>query len=274
MTLQQIIAGLGAGQTVGMAEAGKDLTQESAAEFFNIEGAGRAISEGERKALNKDVRRKKRRGVGRGIGAFIGFLLGGAPGAAIGSLGGQGLAALTQRGGYKLGEVSSGLDNENKLFYQGAREDVSSAESDTNRFINQANDKYLTDIAINTVRDYFLASSFVEAGVTPKGIKDIGSFARSTDAEGNLLGLLKGAKASFGAEKSRAATKLLSDEFLDNDALFKFLKPDSSTVGSSGFLGRKRIDTLAGMGRDTISRKYGLDAFKRGSGRARIPLLG
>ena len=115
MTLQQIIAGLGAGQAVGMAEAGKDLTQESAAELFDIKGAGRAITEGGRKASDKDVRRKRRRGAGRVLGGFLGYLLGGPLGLAVGSLGGQTLAALTQRGGYKLGEVSSGLDNENKL---------------------------------------------------------------------------------------------------------------------------------------------------------------
>ena len=240
MTLQQIIAGLGAGQAVGMAESGKDLTQESAAELFDIRGAGRAITEGGRKASDKDVRRKRRRGVGRVLGGFLGYLLGGslglAPlGLALGSLGGQGIAALTQRGGYKLGEVSSGLDNENKLFYQGAREDVSAAERDTNRFVKSANDKYLTDIAVNTVRDYFLGSSLAESGITSKALRDIPAFAKSTDAEGNVLGLLKGAKASFGADKSRRATEKLYGESLGGD-FFDLLNIGSAATTRGKFI--------------------------------------
>ena len=235
MTLQQIIAGLGAGQAVGMAEAGKDLTQESAAELFDIKGAGRAITEGGRKASDKDVRRKRRRGAGRVLGGFLGYLLGGPLGLAVGSLGGQTLAALTQRGGYKLGEVSSGLDNENKLFYQGAREDVSAAERDTNRFVKSANDKYLTDIAVNTVRDYFLGSSLAESGITSKALRDIPAFAKSTDAEGNVLGLLKGAKASFGADKSRRATEKLYGDSLGGD-FFDLLNISSAATTRGKFI--------------------------------------
>lgn len=235
MTLQQIIAGLGAGQAVGMAEAGKDLTQQSAAELFDIKGAGRAITEGSRKASDKDVRRKKRRGVGRFLGGLIGYILGGPAGLAFGSLGGQGLAALTQRGGYKLGEVSSGLDSENNLFYQGAREDVSAAERDTNRFVKSANDKYLTDIAVNTVRDYFLGSSLAESGITSKALGDIPAFAKSTDAEGNILGLLKGAKASFGADKARRATEKLYGDSLGGD-FFDLLNIGSAATTRGKFI--------------------------------------
>tara|TARA_R100000963_G_C4642691_1_gene106373 strand:+ start:35 stop:814 length:780 start_codon:yes stop_codon:yes gene_type:complete len=235
MTLQQIIAGLGAGQAVGMAEAGKDLTQESAAELFDIRGAGRAITEGGKEASDKDVRRKRRTGAGRVLGGFLGYLLGGPLGLAAGSLGGQGIAALTQRGGYELGEVSSGLDNENKLFYQGAREDVSAVERDTNRFIKSANDKYLTDIAVNTVRDYFLGSSLAESGITSKALTDIPAFAKSTDAEGNILGLLKGAKASFGADKSKRATEKLYGESLGGD-LFDLLNISSAATTRGSFI--------------------------------------
>jgi len=163
MTLAQIMAGMGASQAVGMASTGALLTQTAQGEARDLRDAQRRLKEQEEEASRKAERRGKRLGVGRMLGMAAGALLalptGGlslAAGAALGSGAGQLAAGASQRGGYKLDKVSSGLGE--GMFFKGGRADISSAERDTNRYIDEANSGFVTNALVNVASDYLTFS--------------------------------------------------------------------------------------------------------------------
>ena len=174
MTLAEIMAGLGASQAVGGARTGALLTQTVEGERRDLRDARKRLEEQQKERDRKAKRRDKRRGFGRLVGGGIGFLLGGAPGAAIGSAIGQGGAAATQRGGYKLDDVSAGLGQ--GMFFKGGREDISTAERDINRYLDDANTGFITNIATSAVSDYLTAGQLGKAfpGIRGGGFKAIG----------------------------------------------------------------------------------------------------
>ena len=174
MTLAEIMAGLGASQAVGGARTGALLTQTAEGERRQLLDAQRRLEEQQKDRERKAKRREKRRGVGRLLGSTIGFLVGGPAGAAIGSGLGQAGAAATQRGGYKLGDVSSGLGE--GMFFKGGRADISSAERDVNRYLDDANKGFLTNIATSAVSDYLTAGQLGKAfpGIRGGGFKAFG----------------------------------------------------------------------------------------------------
>ena len=181
MTLAEIMAGLGASQAVGGARTGALLTQTAEGERRQLLDAQRRLEEQQKDRGRKAKRREKRRGVGRLLGSTIGFLIGGPAGAAIGSGLGQAGAAATQRGGYKLGDVSSGLGE--GMFFKGGRADISSAERDTNRYLDEANQGFLTNIAASAASDFLTFSSLGKLG----GAEKYGAIAAGEGGRGEAL---------------------------------------------------------------------------------------
>ena len=274
MTLAEIMAGLGASQAIGQASTGALLTRTAEGERRDILDAQRELEEQRRARQRKAKTREKRRGIGRLIGSAAGALLalptGGlslAAGAALGSALGQAGAAATEKGGYKLGRVGSGLGE--GMFFKGGRADISSAEADINRYIDEANTGYLQNIGASAVTDYFTALSVGK-------IKGFDKYADIAAGEGGRGAALKEMfkDTIFKKAPEQGSTIFGIDLDLPIDDVRLPLPNRPSTVGAQGFLGGKRVDTLAGMGRDFINRSYGLDAFDRGRGMSRIPLLG
>jgi len=188
MTLAEIMAGLGASQAVGGARTGALLTQTAEGERRQLREAQRRLEEQQKDRERKAKRREKRRGIGRLIGSAAGALLalptGGlslAAGAALGSAVGQTGAALSQRGGYKLGDVSSGLGE--GMFFKGGRADISSAERDTNRYLDEANQGFLTNIAASAASDFLTFSSLGKLG----GAEKYGAIAAGEGGRGEAL---------------------------------------------------------------------------------------
>ena len=187
MTLAEIMAGLGASQAVGGARTGALLTQTVEGERRDLRDARKRLEEQQKERDRKAKRRDKRRGFGRLVGGGIGFLLGGAPGAALGSAIGQGGAAATQRGGYKLDDVSAGLGQ--GMFFKGGREDISTAERDINRYLDDANTGFITNIATSAVSDYLTAGQLGKAfpGIRGGGFKAIGEKGLGFDSLMEML---------------------------------------------------------------------------------------
>mgnify|MGYP003674972144 FL=1 len=206
MTLAEIMAGLGASQAVGSARTGASLTQAVEGEARDLRDAQRRLQEQEEEAARKDRRRKKRLGVGRmlgmGLGALLALPTGGlslAAGAALGSGAGQLAAGASQRGGYKLDKVSSGLGE--GMFFRGGREDISSAERDTNRYINDANSSFVTNALVNVASDYLTFSSLGKLG----GAEKYGAIAAGEGGRGEALKqLLKDNVFDFGKKGMKA----------------------------------------------------------------------
>jgi len=191
MTLAQIMAGMGASQAVGMASTGALLTQTAQGEARDLRDAQRRLKEQEEEASRKAERRGKRLGVGRmlgmGIGALLALPTGGvslAAGAALGSGAGQLAAGASQRGGYKLDKVSSGLGE--GMFFKGGRADISSAERDTNRYIDEANSGFVTNALVNVASDYLTFSSLGKLG----GAEKYGAIAAGEGGRGEALNQL------------------------------------------------------------------------------------
>ena len=271
MTLAEIMAGLGASQAIGQASTGALLTRTAEGERRDILDAQRQLEEQQRARERKAKTRGRRRGIGRLIGSAAGALLalptGGlslAAGAALGSALGQAGAAATEKGGYKLGRVGSGLGG--GMFFKGGRADISSAEADINRYIDEANTGYLQNIAASTVTDYLTASSLGK-------LEGFGKYADIAAGEGGRGAALREMFKDTIFKKAPEQGSTIFGIDLPTDDLRLPLPNRPSTVGSQGFLGGKRVDTLAGLGRDSISRSFGLDAFGRGRGMSRIPGL-
>lgn len=222
MTLAEIMAGLGASQAVGGARTGALLTQTAEGERRQLLDAQRRLEEQENERKRKARRREKRRGIGRLIGGAAGALLalptGGlslAAGAALGSAAGQAGAALTQRGGYKLGDVSSGLGE--GMFFKGGRENISSAEREINRYLDEANQGFLSNIAASAASDFLTISSLGKLG----GVEKYGAIAAE-----------KGRGAALGELFKENIFDPIKSGLLDRSAETAI----SSTVGSSGSL--------------------------------------
>ena len=206
MTLAEIMAGLGASQAVGRASTGALLTQTAQGEARDLRDAQRRLKEQEAEAARKAERRGKRLGVGRMLGMAAGALLalptGGlslAAGAALGSGAGQLAAGASQRGGYKLDKVSSGLGE--GMFFKGGRADISSAERDTNRYINDANSSFVTNALVNVASDYLTFSSLGKLG----GAEKYGAIAAGEGGRGEALKqLLKDNVFDFGKKGMKA----------------------------------------------------------------------
>ena len=211
MTLAEIMAGLGASQAVGSARTGALLTSDSERERRELLDAQRRLAEQEAEAARKAERRGKRLGVGRMLGMAAGALLalptGGlslAAGAALGSGAGQLAAGASQRGGYKLDKVSSGLGA--GMFFKGGRADISSAERDTNRYINDANSSFVTNALVNVASDYLTFSSLGKLG----GAEKYGAIAAGEGGRGEALKqLLKDNVFNFGKPTETAISSTL-----------------------------------------------------------------
>ena len=232
MTLAEIMAGLGASQAIGQASTGALLTRTAEGERRDILDAQRELEEQQRARQRKAKTREKRRGIGRLIGSAAGALLalptGGlslAAGAALGSALGQAGAAATEKGGYKLGDVRSGLGE--GMFFKGGRADISSAEADINRYLDDANTGDLQNIGVSAVTDYLTASSL-----------------------GKLEGFGKYADIAAG-EGGRGAA--LSEMF--KDTIFKKAPVAPSTVGSSTALGQGTLGDVT----DRVLERFQFD---------------
>ena len=223
MTLAEIMAGLGASQAVGGARTGALLTQTVEGERRDLRDARKRLEEQQKERDRKAKRRDKRRGFGRLVGGGIGFLLGGAPGAALGSAIGQGGAAATQRGGYKLDDVSAGLGQ--GMFFKGGREDISTAERDINRYLDDANTGFITNIATSAVSDYLTAGQLGKAfpGIRGGGFKAIGEKGLGFDS---IMEMLR-----FDPETT--GLKEITKEF-NPKSLFKVTGSDSDPFTKSG----------------------------------------
>jgi len=226
MTLAEIMAGLGASQAVGGARTGALLTQTAEGERRQLLDAQRRLEEQKKDRERKAKRREKRRGFGRLVGSTIGFLVGGPAGAAIGSGLGQAGAAATQRGGYKLGDVSSGLGE--GMFFKGGRADISSAERDVNRYLDDANKGFLTNIATSAITDYFTAGQVekVAPGIRGGGFKAFGQ-------KGVSLGdMLKYDPKSTGlgafGKKGFIPSAIYSPKTMATEGYLDFVRPDIS----------------------------------------------
>ena len=222
MTLAEIMAGLGASQAVGGASTGALLTQTAEGERRQLLDAQRRLEEQENERKRKARRREKRRGIGR--------LIGSAAGAALGSAAGQAGAALTQRGGYKLGDVSSGLGE--GMFFKGGRENISSAEREINRYLDEANQGFLSNIAASAASDFLTISSLGKLG----GVEKYGAIAAE-----------KGRGAALGELFKENIFDPIKSGLLDRSAETAI----SSTVGSSGSLAG---GTLGGATESALER--------------------
>ena len=223
--LSQLAAARSSGQALG-GLAGLQLKKTGFEEQRALEDEIRRIEEFEKAELQSAKKREGRRGRGRLAGLLAGAGLAMATGGtslAIGLAGGLGSAAGQELGARglgtsaglgsrkrRLGRISKGLKAPG-LFFGGKRKDIETMRTDLNKFLGDAdrhfNQKVLTSAAIDAFSAY-------RAGGT-----NLAKFARSTDAEGNVLGLIKGFKAMKTADASRllasgvssAATPSLSD---------------------------------------------------------------
>ena len=172
MTLAEILAGIRAGQAVGQSESFTDLTGAVAEERRSLADARRQLQEQTKERERQAARQEKRRGRGRLAGSILGGLAGAllapltgglsikagaALGAGLGSFGGQKAA-----GDLSLDDVRSGLGG--GMFFRGAREDISGAERDTNRFLNEAEENFKQKQLTSAVGDALTAFNIAGMG--------------------------------------------------------------------------------------------------------------
>ena len=250
MTLAEIMAGLGASQAVGGARTGALLTETVEGERRDLRDARKRLEEQQKERDRKAKRRDKRRGFGRLIGGGIGFLLGGAPGAALGSAIGQGGAAATQRGGYKLDDVSAGLGQ--GMFFKGGREDISTAERDINRYLDDANTGFITNIATSAVSDYLTAGQLGKAfpGIRGGGFKAIGEKGLGFDSFMEMLRFdpedtgLPFTKGGFNPKSILKVTGSDSDPFTKSGGFMSLL--DQQSMASNRNIFDNYISSIRG----------------------------
>ena len=158
MTLAEILAGIRAGQAVGQSESFTNLTGAAAEERRSLADARRQLQEQRKERERQAARQERRRGRGRTVGSLLGaglallatggtaapLLLGAATG--LGSFAGQKAA-----GDLSLDDVRSGLGG--GMFFRGAREDISGAERDVNRFLNEAEQNFKQRQAVSAIGD-------------------------------------------------------------------------------------------------------------------------
>ena len=168
--------------------------------------AGQAAGMGETGAQLSITAEEKRRGIGRLIGGTAGFLIGGAGGRAIGSAIGQSIGGAGQR----VGRVSSGLGQ--GMFFSGAREALSSSESDINRFIGEANKGFTNQVLASAATDYLSGLRAEQLGITPESLKDLGGATLEGIRTGGLgegLGTIQDYLQSFKPGAFGSSSSLL-----------------------------------------------------------------
>jgi hypothetical protein len=163
MTLAEIMAGARAGQSIGQAQSFTNLTGTAADERRALADARRQLEEQQKERERQAAGQEKKRGRGRLIGSILGGLAGvalapltgglsikggAALGAGLGSFAGQKAA-----GDLSLDDVSSGLAG--GMFFSGAREDISGAERDVNRFLSEAEDNFKQKQFTSAIGDAF-----------------------------------------------------------------------------------------------------------------------
>ena len=158
MTLAEIMAGARAGQSIGQAQSFTNLTGAAAEERRSLADARRQLEEQRKERERQAARQERRRGRGRTLGGLLGaglallasggtaapLVLGAASG--LGSFAGQKAA-----GDLSLDDVRSGLGG--GMFFRGAREDISGAERDVNRFLNEAEQNFKQRQAVSAIGD-------------------------------------------------------------------------------------------------------------------------
>ena len=144
MTLAEIMAGVRAGQSIGQAQSFTNLTGTAADERRALADARRQLEEQQKERERQAAGQERKRGRGRLLGGLLGAGLAFATGGTSLALGaGAGLGSfLGQKavGHLSLDDVSSGLGG--GMFFGGAREDISGAERDVNRFLSEAEDNF------------------------------------------------------------------------------------------------------------------------------------
>mgnify|MGYP003109522110 CR=1 FL=1 len=188
MTLAELLAGIQASQSAGFGATGADLSVTAESERRALQDARRQLQEQEKARGRSAKRREQRRGIGRTIGTGLGLLLalptGGlslGAGAALGSALGQTAATAGQR----VRGVESGLGS--GMFFRGAREDVSSAQRDINRYISDANKGFANQIIASSIGDYFLGQQLGQLAGTAKYATAAEGFGRKKAAKDMLL---------------------------------------------------------------------------------------
>jgi len=191
MTLAELLASARGGQSVGFAQTRRELTSTAEKDRRALNKAMMGLKDAYRGAGEQFEDIKRDSSLGRLIGKGVGFLVGGAPLASIfGTVGSE-----IGRAGRKVGSLPTELVN--TTFFQGGREKFDASKADLNRFISRANASLSDSLVSNAISDFITSSQLVSAGITPERLRSIPGFTRSTDAEGNVLGLRRGIQSAF-----------------------------------------------------------------------------
>jgi hypothetical protein len=155
--------------------------------------------------------------LGGGIGLLLGGPWGAALGAGIGSYGGGHLA--TRRDVSDLAEqeraAKRSLESFGDTFFHGSKfGEAKSYGRDLSRYVSVAKTQLKDRLVKNALMDALYAYTGSKSLMKwdPSGVgSNIGSFVKSTDPEGNVLGTLEGVKAYSKAAKSKAMTAAGAD---------------------------------------------------------------
>ena len=114
------------------------------------------------------------------------------------------------------------------MFFKGGRADISSAERDVNRYLDDANKGFLTNIATSAITDYFTAGQVekVAPGIRGGGFKAFGQ-------KGVSLGdMLKYDPKSTGlgafGKKGFIPSAIYSPKTMATEGYLDFVRPDIS----------------------------------------------
>ena len=191
MTLAELLAIARGGQSVGFAQTKRELTSTAEKDRRALNRAMMGLKDAYKGAGEQFQDIKEDSSLGRLVGKGVGFAFGGAPLASIfGAVGSE-----IGRAGRKIKSVPTELVD--TTFFQGSREKFDASKADLNRFISTANASLSDSLVSNAISDFITSSQLVSAGITPEKLRSIPGFARSTDSEGNVLGLRRGIQSAF-----------------------------------------------------------------------------
>jgi hypothetical protein len=191
MTLAELLAMVRGTLGAGFAQTGRALTSAAQKDRRTIQRGLTGLKDAYRGAGEQFEDIKRDSSLGRLIGKGVGFLVGGAPLASIlGTVGSE-----VGRAGRKVKSIPTELAD--TTFFQGGREKFDASKADLNRFISRANASFSDSLISNAISDFITSSQLERAGITPEKLRSIPGFARSTDAEGNVLGLRRGVQSAF-----------------------------------------------------------------------------
>jgi len=191
MTLAELLAMVRGTVGVGFAQTGRALSSVAQQDRRAIQRALTGLKDAYRSAGEQFEDIKKDSSIGRLIGKGVGFVAGGAPLASIlGAVGSE-----VGRAGRKVKAIPTELAD--TTFFQSGREKFDASKEDLNRFIDRANASFSDSLVSNAISDFITSSQLERAGITPERLRSIPGFARSTDAEGNVLGLRRGIQSAF-----------------------------------------------------------------------------